>query len=85
MRSKFQSFKTPQLVVEVSNQEAEDGDKLLEEEKKEAPNVYSLLHHEQPKNILLDEECILYEKPKLDEEPEKVQVKSLKTELNIYE
>ena len=66
VNTKYQTFKVAMLVVEVerSPEEAQQ----IAEENSDKPNPFRLVQEHAPKNHQLDEDCILYEKPKFDED-----------------
>lgn len=56
--------------------------KMANEENKETLNPFKVVQDFIPKNVSLDEECILFEKPRIDDDlPEKTE----KSSLNLYE
>ncbi|EGR31288.1 hypothetical protein IMG5_114170 [Ichthyophthirius multifiliis] len=101
-RTKFQAYNVSQLIFEVKKNNQCQSDKLkqmnltdddllqIQEEQKDQVDLKQLLQSMQdqnmPKNMLLDEECILYEKPMIDETFENTNTlvqKDEKSELNI--
>jgi len=77
VRTKFQTFKTAQLVAQARTEEQEE---QLESDGKPLPNPLHLVKENLPKDVQLDEECILYETPKIEEPDEEVKTK----ELDVY-
>lgn len=84
-RTKFQQFDTVQLVMNVTEFKEKEQVKVedvLEEELQIIP-AQDLLqidskYKQEPSNVSLEEDSILFEKPKLNEEQEIVQIDALK-------